>query len=165
MNTFKRKALFSAVAAGLGVVAGSAEAVYLNPNGTGQALVYPYYTTQTVSGAAYNTLPSEASYRKAVTLQGTGKYVEFTTPVATNSIVFRYSIPDTGNGSMYTTPLCFDSRGTRIHLIDTPGYPDFLGQSISALQAVDTVVVVINAQSGIELTESFVPVRGAEHGA
>src|ERR1051325_2119213 len=42
--------------------------------------------------AAYNTLPAEASYRKAVTLQGSGKYVEFTTPVATNSIVFRYSI-------------------------------------------------------------------------
>jgi elongation factor G len=54
--------------------------------------------------------------------------------------------------SMYTTPVCFDVRGTRIHLIDTPGYGDFLGQSISALQAVDTVVVVINAQSGIELT-------------
>jgi elongation factor G len=53
---------------------------------------------------------------------------------------------------LHTTPLCFDFKNTRIHLIDTPGYPDFLGQSISALQAVDTVVVVINAQSGIELT-------------
>src|SRR5579859_5867804 len=58
MNTFKRKALFTAVAAGLGVVGGSAEAVYLNPNGTGQSLVYPYYTVQTTSGAAYNTLLS-----------------------------------------------------------------------------------------------------------
>ena len=57
MNTFKRKALFTAVAAGLGV-AGSAEAVYLNPNGTGQSLVYPYYTVQTASGSAYNTLLS-----------------------------------------------------------------------------------------------------------
>ena len=54
--------------------------------------------------------------------------------------------------SMYTTPVCFDQSGVRIHLIDTPGYPDFLGHSISALQAVDTVVVVINAQSGVELT-------------
>ena len=55
-------------------------------------------TNGTVIGpsAAYNTLADEASYRKAVTLQGTGKYVEFTTPVPTNSIVFRYSIPDTG---------------------------------------------------------------------
>ena len=45
--------------------------------------------------ADYNTLAGEASYRKAVTLTGQGKYVEFTTPAATNSIVFRYSIPDT----------------------------------------------------------------------
>ena len=59
MNTFKRKALFSAVAAGLGVVAGGAEAVYLNAHqGTGQALVYPYYTVQSVSGQAWNTLIS-----------------------------------------------------------------------------------------------------------
>ena len=54
MNTFKRKALFTAVAAGLGV-AGTAEAVYLNPNGTGQVLVYPYYTVQSAGGASWNT--------------------------------------------------------------------------------------------------------------
>src|SRR6266498_2929035 len=36
-------------------------------------------TNGTVIGpsADYNTLPAEASYRKAVTLQGSGKYVEF----------------------------------------------------------------------------------------
>ena len=54
MNTFKRKALFTAVLAGLGV-AGTAEAVYLNPNGTGQVLVYPYYTVQSAGGNAWNT--------------------------------------------------------------------------------------------------------------
>jgi len=63
--------------------------------------------------AAYNTLAGEASYRKAVTLQGSGKYVEFTTPVATNSIVFRYSIPDTSGGSVYTAPLSFYVNGTK----------------------------------------------------
>ena len=54
MNTFKRKALFTAVLAGLGA-AGTAEAVYLNPNNTGQALVYPYYTVQRVNNNAFNT--------------------------------------------------------------------------------------------------------------
>ena len=34
---------------------------------------------------------------------------------------------------------------TRIHLIDTPGSPDFVGQSLPALEAVETAVVVINA--------------------
>jgi alpha-1,3-glucanase-like protein/F5/8 type C domain-containing protein/HYDIN/CFA65/VesB family protein/centrosomal CEP192-like protein len=72
-------------------------------------------TNGTVIGpsADYNTLPAEASYRKAVTLQGTGKYVEFTAPAATNSIVFRYSIPDSGSGSVYTTPLSLYINGTK----------------------------------------------------
>src|ERR1044071_7194872 len=69
-------------------------------------------TNGTVIGptAAYNTLAAEASYRKAVTL-GSGQYVEFTTPVATNSIVFRYSIPDSSGGSVYTTPINFSING------------------------------------------------------
>jgi len=46
----------------------------------------------------------------------------------------------------------FDWQGTRVHLIDTPGYPDFAGQAIGALAAVDTALVVINAQTGIELS-------------
>src|SRR6185295_8087876 len=60
--------------------------------------------------ATYNTLPAEASYRKAVTL-GAGQYVEFTSPVASNSIVFRYSIPDSSGGSVYTAPINFSING------------------------------------------------------
>jgi len=39
---------------------------------------------------------------------------------------------------------------TRIHLLDTPGGPDFLGHSLPALEAVETAAVVINASVGIE---------------
>ena len=39
----------------------------------------------------------------------------------------------------------------RVHLIDTPGYPDFVGQALGALDAVETVAVVVSAVSGIEL--------------
>ncbi len=45
----------------------------------------------------------------------------------------------------------FAWRDTHIHLIDTPGYPDFSGQAMGALAAVDTAAIVINAQTGIEL--------------
>ena len=38
-----------------------------------------------------------------------------------------------------------------IHLLDTPGYPDFLGHALPALAAVETAAVVINAQNGIEM--------------
>ncbi|MBN8452142.1 elongation factor G [Accumulibacter sp.] len=46
----------------------------------------------------------------------------------------------------------FSWQGVHVHLVDTPGFPDFAGQAIGALAAVDTALVVINAQNGIELT-------------
>jgi elongation factor G len=45
----------------------------------------------------------------------------------------------------------FDAQDTRIHLLDTPGYPDFLGHALPALAAVETAGIVINAQNGIEM--------------
>lgn len=39
--------------------------------------------------------------------------------------------------------------GKRFHLIDCPGYPEFINQAIGAMRAADTVAIVINAQSGI----------------
>jgi len=44
----------------------------------------------------------------------------------------------------------FESDGCQINLIDTPGYPDFVGRAFSVLEAVDTAAVVVNATSGIE---------------
>src|SRR6266540_1073567 len=108
------------VAAGL-VVLAAAPASAAATGGVGATL--PYVEVQaedsanngTVIGpsADYNTLPAEASRRKAVTLQGTGKFVEVTTPVSTNSIVFRYSIPDSANGSVYTAPISLYINGTK----------------------------------------------------
>ena len=40
---------------------------------------------------------------------------------------------------------------TLIHMLDTPGYLDFVGQSLPALSAVETAAIVINAASGVEL--------------
>lgn len=36
-------------------------------------------------------------------------------------------------------------------LMDTPGYPDFIGQTIGAMRAVDTAAIVINAPAGIQV--------------
>ncbi len=44
-----------------------------------------------------------------------------------------------------------DEGITRLHVIDTPGYPDFVGQALGALDAVETVAVVVNATRGVEL--------------
>ena len=53
--------------------------------------------------------------------------------------------------SLNSALVSFEWLGVRVHLADTPGYPDFAGQAIGALAAVDTALVTINAQTGIEL--------------
>ena len=56
-------------------------------------------------------------------------------------------------GHSLNSAVCsFSWLDAQIHLLDTPGYPDFAGQAIGALAAVDTALVVINAQTGIELS-------------
>jgi elongation factor G len=53
--------------------------------------------------------------------------------------------------SIFSSILHLDYDGRRFNLIDTPGSPDLIGHAIAALPAVETVAVVINAQSGIEV--------------
>lgn len=45
----------------------------------------------------------------------------------------------------------FDHKGHRVNVIDTPGYPDFIGQVGGALAAVEAAVVVISATAGVEV--------------
>ncbi|MFH1370658.1 MAG: elongation factor G [Planctomycetota bacterium] len=42
------------------------------------------------------------------------------------------------------------SGGKLINIIDTPGYPDFIGPSIKAIPAAETAIIVISASAGIE---------------
>src|SRR3954454_22758330 len=39
----------------------------------------------------------------------------------------------------------------QIHLIDTPGYPDFIGNALSGLAAVENVLMTVSAPSGSEI--------------
>ena len=52
--------------------------------------------------------------------------------------------------STSTTLLFATLQNREINLIDTPGYPDFIGQALAALPAVETAVIVVNAETGIE---------------
>ncbi|GAB4551920.1 MAG: elongation factor G [Rhizobacter sp.] len=52
--------------------------------------------------------------------------------------------------SLQASLMHFSHAEVFVHLIDTPGYADFAGHALSALEAVDTAAIVINAQAGIE---------------
>jgi len=41
--------------------------------------------------------------------------------------------------------------GTRITIVDTPGYADFQADVVEALAAVDAVIVVVDASAGVEV--------------
>lgn len=45
----------------------------------------------------------------------------------------------------------FDHAGRRFNVIDTPGYPDLIGQTIGAIRAVETAVITIDAHAGIKV--------------
>ena len=111
----------TALLASGGALVAAAPAWAAATGGSGASLPYTEVqaensaTNGTIIGPSYTQgqLADEASYRKAVTLKGTGQYVTFTTPVATNSINFRYSIPDSSDGSVYTAPLSLYINGAK----------------------------------------------------
>ena len=67
MNTFKKKSLHAAVLAGLGAlgVAGTANAVHINPDGLGQVVIYPYFTVRNGNVTAMSIV-NTTSLTKAV---------------------------------------------------------------------------------------------------
>lgn len=58
----------------------------------------------------------------------------------------------------------FQHAGVRFNVLDTPGYPDFIGQTIGALYGVDLAVIVINAHSGIGVNTRRVFTEAAKAG-
>ena len=53
--------------------------------------------------------------------------------------------------SLTSSVISIDHDNIHVNIVDTPGLPDFIGQSIAAFPAVETVAVVINAAAGVEM--------------
>lgn len=47
-------------------------------------------------------------------------------------------------------------NGTKINLLDTPGYMDFVGEAVAAARVADAALVVVTAQSGVEVGTEMV---------
>src|SRR6266498_3746988 len=96
-------------------------------------------------GAAGKTTLAEALLAKAGAIGAAGS-VERGTTVSDFD-----PLEKTWKHSLRASITHLDAERTRVHLIDTPGFPDFMGQAIGALDAVETAGVVVNAQAGIEM--------------
>ena len=96
-------------------------------------------------GAAGKTTLAEALLAKAGAIQAAGSVERGTTVSDFDPLEKQYQ------HSLRASLLHLETAGTRIHLIDTPGFPDFIGQSIGALDAVETAAVVISASAGPQM--------------
>ena len=53
--------------------------------------------------------------------------------------------------SVSSTVMYTEFKGRKINIIDTPGFDDFIGETVAALHVVDTAVMLVNAQNGVEV--------------
>jgi elongation factor G len=85
--------------------------------------------------------------------------------VETQDCVSDFDEDERRLGHSLNPSLCsFDHKGLHLNLIDTPGYPDFVGRTMSVLRAVETVAVVVDAAVGIELvTEQIMEAAKLSH--
>ena len=96
-------------------------------------------------GAAGKTTLAEALLARTGAIPAAGSVERGTTVSDFDPIEKTYQ------HSLRASLMHLETAGTRIHLIDTPGFPDFIGQSIGALDAVETAAVVINAAAGPQM--------------
>jgi elongation factor G len=96
-------------------------------------------------GGSGKTTLAEALLAKAGAITSAGTVEKGTTVCDFDPLEkqFQHSL----NASIVHLP----HQDTRIHLIDTPGLPDFIGRAIGALPAVETAAIVVNAQNGVEM--------------
>lgn len=97
-------------------------------------------------------------------LAATGAIVNRGTVEKGNTVCDFDSLEKQLGHSLQSALVSLNTANTCIHLIDTPGYPDFAGQAIGALAAVDTALIVISAQTGIELMSERMFVAAGERG-
>src|SRR5215218_7257760 len=107
-------------------------------------------------GASGKTTLAEALLHKTGAITATGSVERGTTVSDFDPLEKTYQ------HSLRASVLHLQTGDTHVHLIDTPGFPDFIGQAIGALDAVETAAIVVNAQSGIEMITSRMMTWAAE---
>jgi hypothetical protein len=135
MNTFKHKSLYAALA-GLGALGatGIAQAVSVNADGLGQALIYPYYTVRdsNVVAAPYNSLLSvvnSTASAKAVKVRflegkNSREVLDFNLYLSAKDVWTAAIIPTTEGAGIFTadksctTPVVSSSAASPSHFVN-----------------------------------------------
>ena len=110
---------------------------------------YPVETIRNIAFCGHRSAGKTTLVDKLLTTTGA-----FNRPASVdegNSICDFDDEEKTHKYTIESTIVHFDHGGKHFQVIDTPGYPDFIGQAIAAMRGADMVAIVINAQAGIEV--------------
>src|SRR5690606_15849622 len=53
--------------------------------------------------------------------------------------------------SLFSTLMHVKWRDSKINIIDTPGFDDFIGEVVCSLKVADTALIMVNASHGVEV--------------
>ena len=68
------------------------------------------------------------------------------------SALTMYTPEEEAHGiSLQCTPAFCEYSGVKINLLDTPGFMDFVGETLAAIRVADSAVIVVSATSGVEV--------------
>jgi elongation factor G len=72
--------------------------------------------------------------------------------VTDGSALTMYTPEEAKHGiSLQCTPAFCEYAGVKINLLDTPGFMDFVGETLAAIRVADSAVIVVSATSGVEV--------------
>lgn len=100
-------------------------------------------------GGTGKTTLSEAMLFRAGVISRLGHVEEGTTSSDFDADEIKRKI------SVNLSLLPLEWKGTKINLLDTPGYADFVGEEKSGLRAVDGAILVIDASAGVQVGSEY----------
>ncbi|MCQ2144114.1 MAG: elongation factor G [Bacteroidales bacterium] len=70
---------------------------------------------------------------------------------AKNTVSDNTEYEQTNQKSVFATPVYTEFMDTKFNIIDAPGSDDFVGGAVSAFKVVETGILLVNAQQGVEV--------------
>ena len=68
-----------------------------------------------------------------------------------NTVSDYNEIEHENENSVFSTVLYTEYNDKKINIIDAPGADDFIGGAISSLRVIETALMLLNAQNGVEV--------------